>query len=227
MLVYIGETEDVVTRINQHLTDKDKSWLEEVVIFTCEKGFSKGHIKNLEYKLIQLTKTTVDYSVTNTNRGKESSLPEYMYPEVSTFLDYIKMIMPILGYQGLLAVKKAEKSPNINKNNVNLVGYLGARGILLQGRKFRVFKDSKMNKKEVPSCGEHVKFTRKRLIEIGVVDSETFTFVKDYDFNSPSAAAGAIYGGSVNGWVVWKNSQNNTLNQITLRDIEKRIKSKD
>ena len=84
-----------------------------------------------------------------------------------------------------------------------------------------------MNKKEVPSCGEHVKFTRKRLIEIGVVDSETFTFVKDYDFNSPSAAAGAIYGGSVNGWVVWKNSQNNTLNQITLRDIEKRIKSKD
>ncbi|MCE2706663.1 MAG: GIY-YIG nuclease family protein [Proteobacteria bacterium] len=222
-LVYIGESEDVIKRIKQHLKDNDKSWFEEIIVFSCSKVLSKGHIKNLEYKLIKLAKKSINYFCENGNTGTESSLPEYVYPEVNTFLEYILMIMPILGYQGLLVSEKLEKLSKSLENNIKTVKYLNATGILIEGKKFRIYKGSQMSKKEVDSCRDGIKNARLRLIETGVVNSETFVFEQSHDFNSTSGAAGVVCGGNVNGWDVWKNDAGNTLGEIESRNINKKV----
>lgn len=107
------------------------------------------------------------------------------------------MIMPILGYQGLLVNKKLEKLPKSLENKINIVKYLNATGILIDGKKFRVYKGSKISKTEVNSCTNGIKNARMRLIETGVVNKRTFEFEQDYDFNSPSGAGSVIYGGNV------------------------------
>lgn len=39
-------------------------------------------------------------------------------------------------------------------------------------------------------------------------------FLEDQLFSSPSAAAGTILKGSYNGWDVWKNNRNQSLNEV-------------
>lgn len=209
--VYVGESEDIITRIMQHIKDKDKLWFEEIVIVTSSNILTKGHIKNLEYQLIKLIKNSIVYLSMNGNAGTESSLPDYMYPEINTFLEYTIMIMPILGYQGLFVNQKVEQLDFIQDN---ILVYQNAKGFLVDDKQFRVLKGSKMSINEVKSCSYYILFARKRLLETGVVNPETFIFERDFDFNSPSGAGSVIYGGAVNGWVVWKNSQGKTLHEI-------------
>ena len=216
--VYVGESEDIVTRIMQHIKDKDKLWFEEVVLVTSSNILTKGHIKNLEYQLIKLIKNSIVYSSMNGNAGTESSLPDYMYPEINTFLEYTIMIMPILGYQGLFVNQKVETSPIIQDD---ILVYQKANGFLVDDKQFRVLKGSKMSINEVKSCSDYIKFARKRLLETGVVNSETCVFEKDFDFGSPSRAGSVIHGGAVNGWVVWKNVLGKTLHEIERATYDK------
>ena len=124
--------------------------------------------------------------------------------------------MPILGYQGLFVNQKVERLDFIQDD---VLVYKNAKGVIVDNKQFRVLKGSKMSTNEVKSCKNNIRFARNRLLETGVINSETFIFEKDFDFNSPSGAGSVIYGGSVNGWVVWKNRSGETLNQITGRKV--------
>ena len=73
----------------------------------------------------------------NGNVGTESSLPDYMYPEINTFLEHIIMIMPILGYQGLFVNQRVEPMEFI-KNDILV--YKNAKGFLVDDKHFRVLK---------------------------------------------------------------------------------------
>ncbi len=44
--VYVGESEDIITRIMQHIKDKDKIWFEEIVIVTSSNILTKMPIKS-------------------------------------------------------------------------------------------------------------------------------------------------------------------------------------
>lgn len=61
-----------------------------------------------------------------------------------------------------------------------------------------------------PSTGTHELSVRQRanLLAQGVItpDGDAFLFARDHLFESPSAAARAVIGGSVNGRMVWKNA---------------------
>ena len=126
--------------------------------------------------------------------------------------------MPILGYQGLFVNQKVEQLDFIQDD---ILVYQNAKGILVDDKQFRVLKGSKMSINEVKSCSYYILFARKRLLDTGVVHPETFIFERDFDFNSPSRAGSVIYGGAVNGWVFWKNSQGKTLHEIERATYDK------
>ena len=80
---------------------------------------------------------------------------------------------------------------------------------------FVVLKGSQMNPDTRPSCHESILNLRNELISSGKV--KDYVFEEDVPFNSPSAAAGAVVGGNMNGWVSWINNEGKTLKEVTGR----------
>lgn len=58
-LVYIGEAENVFTRLNQHLSSKD-FWNEAIVFTSKDENLNKAHIKYLENRLHEIAKKQID-----------------------------------------------------------------------------------------------------------------------------------------------------------------------
>ena len=58
---------------------------------------------------------------------------------------------------------------------------------------------------------------RDRLIEKGILQKADnhYVFVEDHEFSSPSAAAGLVKGGSVNGLTAWVTDENIILKNIS------------
>jgi hypothetical protein len=77
-------------------------------------------------------------------------------------------------------------------------------------------QDSQAVRDEVPSIHRYMSVLRKELIEKGVlVDTEkSYIFTQDYEFNSPSTAAGIVLGRSANGRIEWKDSKGVTLKAL-------------
>ena len=137
-LVYIGESENVLTRIINH--DKNKEFWEVVVIFTSkDENLTKAHIKYLESLLVTQAKIADRFTLENGNTPPETSLPRSDRDAMEEFVENIRMVLGILGYP--LLEPKFQDIPNfledkeIQTNTVDplldlhfKVGKLSARG---------------------------------------------------------------------------------------------------
>ncbi|MCW7541027.1 DUF4357 domain-containing protein [Aquabacterium sp. A7-Y] len=89
-------------------------------------------------------------------------------------------------------------------------GYYSADGLV-------VLQGSTGRRESVPSLqGTPGGRRRDRLVESGVlkVEGDRVVLTKDHIFDSPSAAAAALAGRSINGWVEWKNAAGQTLHEL-------------
>jgi hypothetical protein len=71
------------------------------------------------------------------------------------------------------------------------------------GKTFRVFASSTINRSEAPSLPDTAKEERKKLLASGVIDGN-YTFVQDRDFSSPTAAAYVVGGYKTGANYFWK-----------------------
>jgi len=85
---------------------------------------------------------------------------------------------------------------------------------------FEVFKDSEAVLTHRPSAVT-IKKIRERLADQGVLKpvKNRYAFTRDYEFKSPSTAAGVVRGGNTNGLSAWKTSDKQSI-----RDIENEAK---
>ncbi|WP_342559792.1 GIY-YIG nuclease family protein [Psychrobacillus sp. FSL W7-1457] len=60
--IYIGEAEEVYTRLQSHLREKD-FWNEVIVFISKDDNLNKAHIKYIENKLHEKAKVTNRYEV--------------------------------------------------------------------------------------------------------------------------------------------------------------------
>ena len=221
--VYIGESEDVLYRLNQHVQAGEKEWQDWsdcVVFISKDNQLNKAMIKYLESSLYDLAITADRAEVTNGNHPKKSSLSELDSAEMEEYLENLRLVMGTLGYRFLEPA--ARPSQKKSKDVYSLVskknGY-DAKGIIVDDG-FLILKGSTVSKIEADSFkskGYHV--LRERLMSEGVIDD--YTFVKDYLFNSYSAASSVVKGYNTNGWIEWKNSSGKTINDVLLSDIPK------
>jgi hypothetical protein len=84
---------------------------------------------------------------------------------------------------------------------------------------FVIFQGSTAVLKERPATEKfhpYVVVLRKRLLADGnLLEKDGFyTFTKDAEFSSPSAAAGVIHGGGANGLTAWKTEDGQTLKEL-------------
>lgn len=213
-LVYIGEAENILNRINQHLNQKD-FWNETIVFVSKDENLNKAHIKYLEHRLHKIAKSVNRYAVENNVTPTQSSISEPDQAEMEEFLQNIKLLVNTLGHK----VFEEKREPTTKKNKETFK-INAARGANAEGEPsadgFVVFEGSKAAGSTVPSMTSNFIKLRDNLIEEGAIKSNngSYDFTDDYIFSSPSTAASIVLGRNANGLTEWKLSDGTTLKEF-------------
>lgn len=210
--VYIGEAENILNRLKQHLSEKD-FWTECVVFISKDNNLNKAHIKYLENHIYKMAKESKRYEVINSNVPTEASISEMDRAEMDEFIDNMRLILGVLGHKIL------EPSVNRENNKNTMLFTLQDRsGIRASGKPvsegFVILKGSKIAEDVTSSLSKSVTDKRQLLFDKGIVD-RNFIFTQDWTFTSPSLAAAIVVGYSINGRNAWKNR-----NGVSLKEIE-------
>lgn len=213
--VYIGESDDIAQRLKQHNRPEaqgGKDFWERVCLVTSkDMNLTKAHAKYLESRLIGIANGAGRCVIGNGTSHEYRALPESDLADMAYFLDQIKTILPVLGFEFL-----HEASKSLTQANASPVApgprfemQLARSGIQAIGEEidgeFVVQKNSHARARwvGVPS-GYQALFEQLVASDVLVSDSdERFRFADDYAFSSPSAAASIVSGRSTNGRTTW------------------------
>ncbi|MGR6781189.1 GIY-YIG nuclease family protein [Moritella viscosa] len=154
---YIGESEDVFKRLADH--DRKKDFWNEVIIFTSkDENLTKGHIKYLEARLVEISKNADRYQLENSNTPTKSSLPRADAAAMEEFVDNIRLTLGSLSHRILESVSS---SSNMTKPEVkadSLIDYdfsFKVNKVIANGRVtddgFLLLKNSQIAFKSSPS----------------------------------------------------------------------------
>ncbi|MFZ4589486.1 MAG: GIY-YIG nuclease family protein [Ignavibacteria bacterium] len=213
-IVYIGEAESILKRLNQQLNQKD-FWNEAIVFISKDENLNKAHIKYLENRLHDIAKAANRYKVDNSIIPTQSAISEPDRAEMEEFIENIKMLVNTLGHK--VFYEKREFKVKQKQETFFIKATRGADG---QGEPtsdgFVVFKASKAAANIVNSMTPSFVNYRQRLINEGVLvdKGEYFEFSDDYIFSSPSTAAVMVMGRNANGLTEWKNKEGKTLKEF-------------
>jgi hypothetical protein len=212
--VYIGEAESVRDRLRGHL-DKD-FWNHALFFISSDEHLTKAHVRYLEGRLIEQAKTAGRAQVIN-SQASGSRLPESDREDMEIFLKKIHQLLPVLGVDALVPIgspavgRAIERTLFCEIKRLKATGHLTPNGLV-------VLKGSQAVLKERPSAEQfpNAIVPRRQLIEDGVLikADDHFTFTRDTEFTSPSAAATVIHGGSANGLLAWKTAAGKTLKEF-------------
>ena len=211
-MAYIGEAEDCAERLKQHHTGKD-FWNIGVALISRTGGFTKAHIKLLEWLSIDRAKRAGRYELENLNAGGDPSVPEWMRSDVAEIFETAEVLLSTLGFP--IFEPAASRAAQADDLFYCKRGGAEARGVYNE-EGFVVLKGSLARRDVNLASHDAVEPRRKELIIAGVLSAAKtgYVFERDHVFSTPSAAAAIVCGGSANGWVEWKNSEGRTLDEV-------------
>ena len=218
--VYIGEGDSVLARLTSHDTDESKDfWSRAVFVISKDQNLTKAHVKVLESLLIQQAQRVGRCTLLNGTRNDYIGLPEADQADMAFFLDQIRTVLPVLGFEFL---RDASRPPSRDA----VVGAVGSGSQIPESPRFRltlpkhaitaygqevegeffVLKGSHA-RGEWAARGHHYERLHQQLCEEGVLvedEKGLLRFSRDYAFSSPSAAAAMVVGRAANGRTEWK-----------------------
>jgi hypothetical protein len=100
MRVYIGEADSVRDRIGDS-AGKREFWETAVVVTTADEALTKGHVRYLEARLIEMTKAAGRVVLDNSQMpdADRRRLPEADRANMEAFLANLKVILPVIGLE--------------------------------------------------------------------------------------------------------------------------------
>lgn len=211
---YIGEAENVkdrlVTHINDYNTGKELYYWATAIIF-IGRDLNKTLIRYLEKRLVEIANESGKYNVLTKNTYKNTIIKESQKANMEEFIDNIKILLKVLGYDFLEASSRpttAQKILYCKGNNAVATGFVSSNG-------FTVIKNSIISDHTVPSFETNVVSwfeLRNKLETDGTITNGMFT--KDYEFSSPSAASAIVLGRPSNGNSDWKDEKGTSLKDL-------------
>ncbi len=220
--IYIGEAENIKSRIKQHLSDPNKDFIELIFFVSKDELLTKTQIKYLESRLIQLAIEAKTAQIDNSNTPNLPTLHEADISDMEYFLEQIKLILPIMGFNFLISttLNTKELSENESKIEISETYYIKTKSfsakMIETDQGYIVIKGSEAKKSLSNSCTETYKNMRRKLIETKILmeKEDKYIFVEDTIFNSPSAASNMILGRNSNGFTEWVNKEGLTFKEI-------------
>ena len=218
-MVYVGESDDVSKRLQNHSRDTQKDFFGKVAIVTSkDQNLTKAHVRFLESHLIRLALSSGRLKVANGNSPDAPALPEADVSDMEFFIEQVKLVLPVLGLDFLRA-KPTPKSPprsaaepdkpQEETDFFTLVGKrdgIEARAYESDGE-FIVLAGAKVRGRWASKSLHDSGYKRKLegLIDRGAITEKDGRWVttEDLVFSSPSAAAAIAFGRSSNGRTSW------------------------
>ncbi len=210
--VYIGEGDNVLTRLAFHDKDESKDfWIRCAVIISKDQNITKSHGRYLESRLIGLAHEAGRATVHNGTAPLAPPLPESDIADMEYFLSQLTMVFPVLGFQFLQpkpVINSNGKGPSKTESPTFSLTVAGtdakAREI---GGEFVVLKGSTARVEGIKSWTSY-RSLREQLVQEGKLvlssQSDYFVFADDVAFSSPSAGGAVVNAGNINGRTAWK-----------------------
>ena len=209
-IVYIGQTEDVRKRLDNHNFKKD-FWRTAVLGISKTHSFTQAHIRYLEWYCIQAAKEIGRFTLDNDQTPTKPFVTEAMEADLLDAFETLSVLVSTLGYPVFEPIVKRE---SVGEFFFKAKG-TDAKGDLVEDG-FVVRAGSIARLDIVPSAVDTVSSMRKKLFESGVLveQGEYLRFTQDYLFNTPSGAAVVVAGRNANGWIEWKDADGRTLHEV-------------
>lgn len=212
---YVGEAENLWNRLSTHDSSKD-FWHMAIAFVSKDNNLTKAHVKYLESRCIQIATQAKRFDLENGTISSLPTLSEADIAEMEEFLQNLKLLLTAVGYPILQEVISKEQ-----KNISDPLFTCKGKGALATGRMtndgFVIYKDSTATTKISKAVMERNKKSIGKLLSnkyLEKKDYDLYVFIKDYVFNSPSAASDIVLGNSTSGWKKWKTRNGRTLEEI-------------
>tara|TARA_R110002012_G_scaffold120556_2_gene269960 strand:- start:6440 stop:7315 length:876 start_codon:yes stop_codon:yes gene_type:complete len=223
--IYIGEAENIKSRLKQHLSDSNKDFKELIFFVSKDELLTKTQIRYLESRLVQLALAAKTAQIDNGNSPSLPTLHEADISDMEYFLEQIKLILPVMGFKFLIS-STADERPIETKeeSKVHETYFIKTRTFKARmtetDQGYIVAKGSKAKKSLSKSCTETYRNMRRKLVEtqIMVESGDKLIFAEDAVFNSPSAASNMVLGRNSNGFTEWVNEKG-----LTFKEVQEKI----
>lgn len=216
---YIGETDELKTRLTQHAASKD--WWDIAILITSGgEPLNKAHARYLEHRMLEDAKRVSKIALENGQSATASPLSEAAKAHMEDFLENIYLVLPALRFD-LFTADTKDDSPTatapVENGTVFFTFAVPKNGIKARARwndgKFIVEAGS-LARDKWSSSASHATYEKlyKQLVDQGilVLQGPHRVFSKSYVFNSTSAAAAIVSGRPASGpksWIVEHTQQ--------------------
>lgn len=212
---YVGETDDFVKRIGQHLIKKD--FWDEVLVFlgSNEDMLSKTEVQYLEYLAYNKASEMKRYDLSeNTQSPKQPHMNVMLKGKTDKFFRYVELLAEFVGCDIFLAQQK-----RLVVSQEQHIFYCKQAGCVakgyMSGDEFIMLAGSEIRQNARASITPAFAAQRQAFIaEHCQIQKGVPVLKHDYTFSSPSYAAGMCVGGSANGWTEWKDAEGKTLDEV-------------
>lgn len=218
--IYIGEAENIKSRIKQHLSDTNRDFKEVIFFISKDELLTKTQIKFLESRMIQLAISAKTAEVENGNSPNLPTLHEADISDMEYFLEQIKLILPVMNFRFLIASTvshdKSEKLEMENHESFQ-IKTRSLRASMYETKQGYVVKKGSEAKKELAtSTTDTYRNLRKKLIETNILveKGDNLIFAEDAIFSSPSAASNMVLGRNSNGFIEWVSKSGKTYKEF-------------
>ena len=209
-IAYIGVGKSIRNRLKNR---KEEFWNQAIIFVGTNGSLHEGHVKYLEGKLIDEARSIGQFKIVN-DQPSGSPLPDYEAAAMETFLEKMRILLPVLGCNLLVPKAQASKKKPLICKIKGLVAY-GNRS----QNGFVIFKDSEAVLEPRKYAVETKNWTfqqREKLLKQKVLirEADRLRFAEDCEFASPSAAAAIVRGGNASGPREWRTEDGITLGEL-------------
>ena len=219
MRVYIGEADSVRDRIGDS-AGKRGFWEIADVVTTSDDALTKGHVRYLEARLIEMAKSAARVALDNTQLpdADRRRLPEADRANMEAFLANLEVVLPVIGMDllkprpqgsGKTAVTSPVEmaTPDAGPPRFEIRHKSGVKAVAVEEDGEFVVLEKAEALKDTDYAHNSYAHLKQELIENGVLkptpDGTRYVFVKPYPFRSPSAAGSVILDRNTNGRTRW------------------------
>lgn len=215
-LGYIGESENFMHRMRDHDQKKD-FWDVVVAIVSTSNSLEKGDVKYLESLAVERAQAG-SMKIQNKTAPIKNNIHEFKVHTLNRVIDDAQLILTSLGYDILSPAQKSEDIWYcIFKKTIAKAQFRGDKFVLLEG--------SVIDK----SCAPNLKVSQPQVIaeredifnKYGKNLGDTIELIENVAFKSPNHAGKFATGGSVNAWIIWKNRDGQTMDEVMRKSDSK------
>ncbi|KQQ25459.1 GIY-YIG nuclease family protein [Frondihabitans sp. Leaf304] len=215
--VYIGEGDDISTRLTNHAREKD-FWERAVVLTSKDANLTKAHARYLESRFLQIAREAQRSELVNGTAPPLIALPEGDVSDMEYFITQALIALPVLGVN-VLRTSVAPTTLTAVPTELPEEKDAGTRFILQNRNEGRIAYAVEKDGEFTVLAGSQVRTRhngngsyvalRDRLERDGTIDTaaEPAVLTKNQVFASPSAAASIVAGRSANGRTSWLEKQ--------------------